>query len=76
MLFRPQHILSALAVGGLILAASSASSKGGSPASGQPLFNSLDQFVLFAEEEIKLEQGVQVSSGDLGSNSKLESRRK
>lgn len=36
-----------------------------------PLFNSFDNFVLFAQEEIKLEQGVQVSSGDLGSNKEI-----
>ena len=37
-----------------------------------PIFNSLDSFVLFAQEEIKLEQGVQVSSGALGSNAEIE----
>jgi hypothetical protein len=38
---------------------------------GKPLFNSLDNFVLFAQEEIKLEQEIQVSSGDLGSNKEI-----
>jgi len=37
-----------------------------------PLFPSTDNFVLFAQEEIKLEQGVQISSGDLGSNAKID----
>jgi len=37
-----------------------------------PLFTSLDNFILFAQEEIKLEQGVQISSGDLGSNGKID----
>ena len=39
---------------------------------GKPLFDSLDNFVLFTQEEIKLEQGVQVSSGDLGSNGEID----
>lgn len=39
--------------------------------SSQPLFNNLDNFVLFAQKEIKLEKGVQVSSGDLGSNREI-----
>ena len=38
----------------------------------QPLFSSLDSFVLFAEKEITLEQETQISSGDLGSNNKLD----
>jgi len=37
----------------------------------EPLFDSLDNFVLFAQEEIKIEQGVQISSGDLGSNKEI-----
>jgi hypothetical protein len=39
--------------------------------SDSPLFSSTDQFVLFADEEITLEENTQVSSGDLGSNGDL-----
>lgn len=60
---KPHHVISLLAAGGIAFAALNFQN--------QPLFSSLDQFVLFAEEEIKLEQGVQVSSGDLGANGKL-----
>lgn len=38
----------------------------------QPLFNNLDDFVLFAQEDIKLEQEIQVSSGDIGSNGEID----
>ena len=58
------YIISALAVGGIAFAAFNSTNS--------PLFNNLDQFVIFAQEEIKLEQGVQVSSGDLGSNGKID----
>jgi len=37
-----------------------------------PLFQNLDNFVLFGQEEVKLEQGVQASSGDLGSNKEID----
>lgn len=37
----------------------------------QPLFDDLGEFVLFAQEEVKLEQSVQISSGDLGSNKEV-----
>ncbi|MEK7636156.1 MAG: hypothetical protein AAB362_00480 [Patescibacteria group bacterium] len=40
--------------------------------SGLPFFQNTDNFVLFAQEEIKLEQGVQVSGGDIGSNGKID----
>lgn len=60
----PYHIVSVLAIGGIIFAAANFS--------GPPLFNNLDNFVLFAQEEIKLEQGTQVSSGDLGSNKEID----
>lgn len=40
--------------------------------SNQPFFNSVDNFVLFGNEELKLEQGVQISSGDIGSNKDLD----
>lgn len=61
---KSHHILSLVAAGGIVFAALNFNSK--------PLFSSLDSFVLFAQEEIKLEQGVQVSSGDLGSNGELD----
>ena len=61
---RPHHIISVLAFGGIVLAAVNFNS--------QPLFQNTDNFVLFAQEEIKLEQGVQISSGDLGSNKKID----
>lgn len=60
---KPHHVILALATGGIVISAMN---------SAPPLFSSLDNFVLFAQEEIKLEQGVQVSSGDLGSNGKIE----
>ena len=58
------YIVSALAVIGIAFVAFNSTNP--------PLFNNLDNFVLFAQEEIKLEQGVQVSSGDLGSNEKID----
>lgn len=61
---KPFHIVSILAVGGIALAAMNFSHP--------PLFTSFDNFILFAKEEIKLEQGVQVSSGDLGSNGEID----
>ena len=61
---RIHHVFSLLATGGIVLVLTSSGSA--SP------FPSLDQFVLFAEEELALEQGVQVSSGDLGTNGKLD----
>jgi len=63
---KSHHIISFLAAGGIVLAALNFNS--------QSLFkfNSLDSFVLFAQEEIKLEKGVQVSNGDLGANGKIE----
>lgn len=36
------------------------------------LFENLDDFVLFAQEEVKLEQDVQISSGDIGSNKNID----
>jgi hypothetical protein len=36
-----------------------------------PLFSSVDQFVLFADQGITLEDNTQVSSGNIGSNSDL-----
>src|SRR3989338_2514561 len=61
---KKHHIISALAVGGIAFAAVNFNN--------QPLFDNTDNFVLFAREEIKLEQDVQISSGDLGSNKNLD----
>lgn len=58
------QVLSALALGAIALFALNFSS--------QPLFDSTDTFVLFAEEEVMLAQDVQVSSGDIGSNNTLD----
>lgn len=58
------HFIAALAFVGVIFAAANINN--------QPLFQNTDNFVLFASEELKLEQGVQVSSGDLGSNSEID----
>ena len=61
---KKHHIISAFAVSGLAAAFFNFNS--------QPLFQNTDNFVLFASEELKLEQDVQVSSGDLGSNKNLD----
>lgn len=58
------YIISALAIVGITFAAMNFTNP--------PLFQNTDNFVLFASEEIKLEQGVQVSSGDLGSNGEID----
>ena len=58
------YIVSALAVVGIAFVAFNSTNSS--------LFNNLDQFILFAQEEIKLEQGIQISSGDLGSNDKID----
>lgn len=58
------YIVSALAIVGVVFAATNLTHS--------PLFNNLDNFVLFASEEIKLEKEAQVSSGDLGSNNKID----
>lgn len=63
-LIKTHHIIFALAIGGIAFVAMNFTNT--------PLFNSLDNFILFAQEEIKLEQGVQVSSGDIGSNEKID----
>jgi len=61
---KTNHIVFLLAAGAVIFAVANSNS--------QPIFSSLDNFVLFASEEIKLKQGVQVSSGDLGSNKEID----
>jgi len=61
---KSHHVISALTIGGAAFFAFAFSAP--------PLFENLDSFVLFAQEEIKLEYEVQVSSGDLGSNKKLD----
>jgi len=63
-LIKPPHVISALAVGGFAFAMLN----GNSP----PLFTNLDNFVLFAQEEVRIEKEVQVSSGDIGSNKKID----
>ncbi len=37
-----------------------------------PLFANLDNFVLFAQEEVTIEKDVQISSGNIGSNDKID----
>lgn len=61
---RPHHVISGLAVVGIAIAAFHFTHT--------PLFNSLDNFVLFASDKIELAEGVQVSSGDLGSNKEID----
>ncbi len=59
---KPHHIISVLAGGSLIFAVI---------VSNKPLFSSLEQFVLVAEEEIHLAGNVQTSSGDIASNGRI-----
>lgn len=61
---KPNHILSVIAAGSVLFVAMNSNNP--------PLFQNTDNFILFASGEIKLEQGVQVSSGDLGSNDKID----
>ncbi len=61
---RPHHVVSILAVGGIAFAALYFT--------GKPLFSSADSFVLFAGDRIQLGDNVQVSSGDVGSNLKVD----
>ncbi|MEX2052742.1 MAG: hypothetical protein WD898_00780 [Candidatus Paceibacterota bacterium] len=56
--------VSTFAVGGVIFAAFTFG--------GSPLFSNTDNFVIFAEEEASIKQEVQISSGDLGANKKLD----
>lgn len=58
------HFIFAFGLVGLVFAATNFTNP--------PLFQNTDNFIFFAHEEIKLEQGVQVSSGDLGSNKELD----
>lgn len=62
---KPHYIVSVLFLGGIVFSAV------GFNHNQLPLFENLEQFVLFAQEEIKLEKGAQISSGDLGSNSSI-----
>lgn len=66
--FKPHHFVYVLAGGFLLFGALSFNPLAG----GQPFFNNTDNFVLFADRGITLEQETQVSSGDLGSNNKLD----
>ena len=65
---KKRHIISTFAVGGILVAVSQFS---GSSLSVQLLFPNSNQFVLFAGEDLKLERGTQISSGDLGSNKSI-----
>lgn len=58
---RSHHIVSALAVGGIIFTTVNFSD-------GQPLFSSTDNFIILAQEKINLASDVTVSSGDIGIN--------
>ncbi len=60
---KPHHIISLLAMGGIIFAALNFSN--------QPLFTNLDQFVLVAQDKIHLANSVQISSGDLAANKEI-----
>ncbi|MBI2121981.1 MAG: hypothetical protein HYT98_02555 [Candidatus Sungbacteria bacterium] len=61
---KTHHVISTLAVGGIAFTVLNFNNPS--------LFTDLSGFVLFAQEEIKLEQAVQVSSGDIGSNGKID----
>ena len=61
---KPHYIISVIAVSGIVFAAVNFSNP--------PLFQNTDNFVLFAQEKMELEKGVQVSSGDLGSNEEID----
>lgn len=61
------HIISAIAFGSIAFVAFNFSGS-----NSQPFFNSVDNFVLFASEEVKIEQETQVSSGDIGSNKEID----
>ena len=61
---KPYHIASVLAIAGLAFAAANSSRL--------PFFSNIDNFILFAKEEISIEKEVQVSSGDLGSNGEID----
>ena len=58
------YIISSLVLGGIVFSVMYFN--------GPPLFENLDNFVLFAQEEVNLEQGVQVSSGDIGANKRID----
>lgn len=60
---KPHNVILALAAGGIVISVIN---------SAPPLFNSLDNFVLFASDSVQIDKVSQVSSGDLGSNGKIE----
>src|SRR3989344_2327694 len=64
---KPHLVASLLVASGLVLAAASSSQSANSPP-----FSNLDQFVLAAGDEIQLEDNVQISSGDIASNNKID----
>src|SRR3989344_1910573 len=63
---KPHYLISAVVVSGVVFAATNFNFN------QQPLFSNTNNFVLFSEKEITLEQETQISSGDLGSNNKLD----
>lgn len=66
---RQPFIIATLFLGSIsFLAASSAQLLPRRP----PLFSTLDNFVLFASEELNIENGTQISSGDLGANKTID----
>ncbi len=65
-IIKSPHILFALVTGGLFIGALNIQFN------NQPLFNNLGSFALFAQEEVKLEKDVQISSGDVGSNREID----
>gem|GEM_PF-2973437 len=67
-IIKPPYIFSALAVGGLFLGVMNMQFSPPAP----PLFANLDNFVLFAQEEVTIEKDVQISSGNIGSNDKID----
>ena len=64
---KPHLVASLLVASGLVRAAASSSQSANSPP-----FSNLDQFVLPAGDEIQLEDNVQISSGDIASNNKID----
>jgi len=58
-----RHIIPTIAIGGVVAVVFSLG--------GTPLFETTESFVLFGDVDVTFEQGVQVSSGDIGSNNKL-----
>lgn len=60
---KPHYIISVLAISSLVLVSASSANP--------PLFQNTDNFVILAQEEIKIEKEIQISSGDVGSNKEI-----